>query len=485
MTNHCDLVIFGATGDLALRKLLPALYRSYSEKSLSGDFKIHLTCRSNSQKDSYLTKLKDSLQEHLSENEFCSETWLQFKKRLFPIQLDIENEKHDWQQLEQRLDNRRERIFYLSIAPSLYALCCRQLARFKLINRHSRVVLEKPIGYNQTSAEEINSEVGKYFNEKQIFRIDHYLGKETVQNLMILRFSNLLFENMWDRKSIDHIQISIGETVGLEGRAGFYNDAGAMRDMVQNHLLQLLCLIAMEPPNEFSGDNIRTEKIKVLKALRPVSVDSIRQETIRGQYVSGQLADNLVPGYLEELKKPQSFCETFVAIRTFVDNWRWSGVPFYLRTGKRLKQRCAEISVQFKPVSHQLFSSQAGISQPNRLIIRLQPEERIQLSITSKKLNKAETQLKQELLDLNLNDNSTSLQSDAYKRLLLDVIANDPSLFIHREEIDTAWRWVDPIIEGWRKDNYQPELYRAGSWGPESSDRLLANDGRYWHNPDE
>ncbi|MCW8997334.1 MAG: glucose-6-phosphate dehydrogenase (NADP(+)), partial [Kangiellaceae bacterium] len=296
-----------------------------------------------------------------------------------------------------------------------------------------------------------------------------------------LRFSNLLFENMWDRNSIDHIQISLNETVGLEGRAGFYDDAGALRDMVQNHLLQLLCLVAMEPPNQNNSANIRAEKLKVLRSLRLIAQSEIKQHTIRGQYVTGEAGGKLVPGYLEELDKPESFCETFVAIRAFVDNWRWKDVPFYLRTGKRLKQRVAEIVVQFKPITHSIYSQSAGEPVPNKLVIQLQPEEKIQLYLNSKDLGKSEVKLQPAVLDLNLTGNFKHFHSDAYKRLLLDVINDDASLFIHRDEVKSAWGWIDPIIESWKQENYEPELYRSGSWGPESSNDLLSEDGRKWH----
>jgi len=289
---------------------------------------------------------------------------------------------------------------------------------------------------------------------------------------------------MWDRDSVDHIQISICETVGLEGRAGFYNDAGALRDMVQNHLLQLLCLIAMEPPNSLNGDSIRTEKIKVLKSLQMIRSDQVKQHTVRGQYVTGESENKLVLGYLEELDKPKSFCETFVAIRAFINNWRWSGVPFYLRTGKRLKNQRAEIVIQFKPVSHFIYPTPENKNRPNRLTIRLQPDEKIQLELTSKILGQVDTKLQPVTLDLNLTHGYENYHSDAYKRLLLDVIANDPSLFIHRDEIDSAWAWIDPISSGWEDVNYQPELYRSGSWGPTSADELLQQDGREWINPE-
>jgi len=481
MTNPIDLVIFGATGDLTLRKLLPALYRADRERHLADETQIFLSCRSTAQIDSYLEKAQQALQQYLGDEEFASSLWQKFSQRLHPIQLDLQNHEGDWPNLPEQLNAQRPRVFYLAIAPALFANCCERLAALGLNTPQSRVVLEKPIGYDRDSAEQINAAVAQHFSEQQIYRIDHYLGKETVQNLLVLRFSNRLFENLWDRQSIDHIQISISETVGLEGRAGFYDDAGALRDMVQNHLLQLLCLVAMEPPNQLNSDNIRTEKLKVLQSLRPINRDDVRQHTVRGQYVSGEAQQQLVPGYLEELGRSQSFCETFVALRLFLDNWRWAGVPFYLRTGKRLKKRCAEIVVQFKPVSHAVYPAEAGVMHANQLVIQLQPQERIQLRLTSKYLGESSTRLQPVLLDLNLSGDCHDFHSDAYKRLLLDVFAGDASLFIHRDEIDCAWRFVDPIIQGWREVDYQPELYRSGSWGPDSANKLLAERGHTWH----
>ncbi|TQV88934.1 glucose-6-phosphate dehydrogenase [Aliikangiella coralliicola] len=484
MSEATDLVIFGGTGDLALRKLLPALYRAFVEKNLADNTRIFPSCRSEKQLNDYMATCEGALKKHLNEGEYSEENWASFRQLINPTLLDISDANSGWSDLRNTLSD-AQRIFYMAIAPAFFAKCCEQLSHHEIINENSRVVLEKPIGYDRDSAEKINSQVANYFEESQVFRIDHYLGKETVQNLMVLRFSNLLFENMWDRKSIDHIQISISETVGLEGRAGFYDDAGALRDMVQNHLLQLLCLVAMEPPNELGSQSIRTEKVKVLKALQKIDKDNVREHTIRGQYVTGESQQQLVPGYLEELGKAESFCETFVAIRTFVDNWRWSGVPFYLRTGKRLKQRSAEIVVQFKPVSHPIYKNQSSLVEPNKLTIKLQPDEKIQLELASKQLGQTETKLQPAVLDLNLTQDCENFYSDAYKRLLLDVIANDASLFIHRDEIDNAWAWIDPIIQGWAETDYQPELYRSGSWGPHTADQLLQKDGRHWHNPSQ
>jgi len=297
---------------------------------------------------------------------------------------------------------------------------------------------------------------------------------------MALRFSNSLFEHLWNANNIDHIQISINEQVGLEGRAGFYDKAGAMRDMVQNHLLQLLCLISMDPPAKLDAESIREEKIKVLKALRPIVDELVDENTVRGQYVAGQLNDTAVPGYLEELGNDSSCIETYVAIRAHIDNWRWAKVPFYLRTGKRLKRRSAEIIIQFKEISLNIYDDASGIPLPNQLIIQLQPEERMQLKLMAKDMNTLENKIKPVSLNLNFTDENEGFKSFAYKRLLLDAIAGNPTLFIHRDEVTTAWQWVDPIIESWKKDAHSLHPYQAGSWGPDAADELLAKDGRHW-----
>ena len=484
MANPFDLVLFGGGGDLALRKLIPALYRAHMEGSLAEGCRILPVCRRPEDADQYLTTAKQALKTHLRDGEYSESTWQEFSQLLRAVGLDIATPDEHWDQLADILgtETERARIFYLAIPPAVFGPCCENLSLKGLIHEQSRVVVEKPLGYNAQTSDEINSKIASYFPENNIFRIDHYLGKETVQNLLALRFSNVLFEHLWDAQTIDHIQISISETVGLEGRAGFYDDTGAMRDMVQNHLLQLLCLIAMESPNSMSGKNIRTEKIKVLEALRPLVEGTVDENIVRGQYVAGGLGSELVPGYLEELKAATSTTETFVAIRAHIDNWRWAGVPFYLRTGKRMEKRCAEIVIQYKKVSHRVYDESAGEVIPNRLVIRLQPEESIKLVLMAKKMDSLTMELQPAELNLTLSDTYDSFKSDAYKRLMLDAAANNSALFIHREEVAAAWSWVDPIIEHWRETNSQPELYRAGTWGPQSSNDLLARDGRHWFN---
>lgn len=484
MAESFDIVIFGGNGDLALRKLIPALYRAYREEKLATDTRIIASCRSQQEVDVFFDTAALALQQFLSPEEFSVDAWKHFKGFLNPVILEIAELDDHWQALKMLMDvdPDKVRVFYMAIPPAIFGVTCKNLSEVGLITANSRIVVEKPLGYDAVSADAINTEIARYFEEKNIYRIDHYLGKETVQNLMALRFTNLIFEQLWNANSIDHVQISISETVGLEGRAGFYNDAGAMRDMVQNHLLQLLCLVAMEPPNKVDAKSIQAEKIKVLDALRPIRGEDVAKHTVRGQYVAGSYLGELVPGYLEELKSPESHTETFVALRAYIDNWRWAQVPFYLRTGKRMKARCAEIVIQFKAVPHQVYDQTSGPLEANRLVIRLQPEESIQLTVMSKNLEDMDMNLKPANLNLNFSDAYTKFRSDAYKRLILDAAAANTSLFIHRNEVSAAWGWVDPIIEAWKEAGTTPNLYRAGTWGPTESNELLAEDGRYWFN---
>ena len=485
MLNPFDIIIFGGGGDLALRKLLPAMYRAYQEGNLPQGSRILPTVREQSKCDEYIDTAHKALQEFLSEGEYNAKDWKSFSAFLVPVVSNVTEADDNWDVLKKILDeddSDKSRVFYLSLPPAVYGTCCEILSTKKLITANSRVVVEKPIGYCGESAEVINAKIAQYFDEDQIFRIDHYLGKETVQNLMALRFSNSLFENMWDAKSIDNIQISLSETVGLESRAGFYDKAGALRDMVQNHLLQLLCLVAMESPHKLKANSIRNEKLKVLEALRPLEGSDVDDNIIRGQYVPGDLNGKIVPGYLEELNEGASKTETFVAIRAHIENWRWAGVPFYLRTGKRMAKRCAEIVVEYKKVSHNVYEDSVGNIEPNRLVIRLQPQESIQLTLMSKRLDNLDMQLEPVTMNIELSQAySNGFHSDAYKRLMLDAAANNPSLFIHRDEVRQAWKWIDPIIERWQEKG-KPAPYRAGSWGPEDADELLAENNHVWFN---
>ena len=483
MSTAFDIVIFGGFGDLALRKLLPALYRLEIAQKLVGDSRILLASASAGSEGKDIAAVHEWLKKQLNSNESADSHWPQFSARLHAVRLDVTVNDDRWHALGEVLNAEpaHERIFFLAMPPSLFDETCINLAARELITPKSRVVLEKPLGHDRQSSLEINQVVARYFPESQIFRIDHYLGKETVQNLLALRFANELFEPLWNGQHIDHIQISISEQVGLEGRKTFYDQTGAMRDMVQNHLLQLLCLVAMEPPNKLQADKIRTEKLKVLQALRPLLGHDIPRHVVRGQYVRGVMEGKEIAAYAEDLGH-DSETETFVAIKAHIDNWRWSGVPFYLRTGKRMRQRCAEIVIQFKSLTHNVFDSSVGALHPNRLVIRLQPDEGMQLVMMAKKMNQVELQLQQVPLNLNFHDTFANFSSDAYQRLLLNVIQNDLSLFAHVDESLLAWSWVDPIMASWQRNEPPMQTYEAGTWGPDAAAALMHKDSRAWHN---
>jgi glucose-6-phosphate 1-dehydrogenase len=373
------------------------------------------------------------------------------------------------------------RVFYLSTSPDLFVDLCARLGQYGLNEGKSRVVLEKPIGRSLESANRINDDVGRVFAESQTFRIDHYLGKETVQNLLALRFGNVLFEPLWNSAHIDHVQITVAETLGLGRRAGYYDHAGALRDMVQNHILQLLCMVAMEPPSSLSPDAVRNEKLKVLNALKPIDASNASQLTVRGQYRAGVAEGASVPGYLDELENHQSNTETFVALKAEIANWRWAGVPFYLRTGKRLPDRVSEIVVAFKPVPHSIFDASAGPVVQNRLVLRLQPDEGVKLWLSIKHPGPGGLRLRHVPLDMSFAEAFGVQQPDAYERLLLDVVRGNPTLFMRRDEVEAAWRWADPILAAWAASNESPRPYAAGSWGPSAAVALIERDGRTWH----
>ncbi len=485
MAEAFDFIIFGGGGDLALRKLIPAWYRAFRDGQMPEGSRIFGSVRKEALLNTYREVVREAVKSHLREGEFDETIWNEFEKNVHGVFINITEQDGHWQALADSLKTgNKERIFYLATPPSVFASCCSNLSRVGLITDTSRVVVEKPLGYDEKSAEEINSKIAEYFEEEAIFRIDHYLGKEAVQNLLVLRFTNGIFEHLWDASAIDHVEISIAETVGLETRAGFYDSAGAMRDMVQNHLMQLLCLIAMEPPSKLSADNIRAEKLKVIESLRPLVGDDVVKNTVRGQYVKGEVDGKEVPGYLDELGRASS-TETFVAIRAHIENQRWSGVPFYLRTGKRLKKRFAEIIIQYKSPCRNLYPASAGQMTPNRLVIQLQPDERIQVIITSSNLEKHEVEFNPIVLNLDFADKFTNHFSDAYKRLMLDAADNNPALFIHRAEVAASWAWIDPIMEAWQKPENHPKAYTAGSWGPQEAIDLLGDEGRSWFNAGE
>jgi glucose-6-phosphate 1-dehydrogenase len=387
-----------------------------------------------------------------------------------------------WSELSARVEGREEvvRAFYLAVSPDFFGPICQRIGANGLVTEDARVVIEKPIGKDGTSAKALNEAIGAVFREEQVFRIDHYLGKETVQNLMALRFANALFEPLWNAAHIDHVQITVAESIGVGGRAGYYDTAGAMRDMVQNHILQLLCLVAMEPPESMDADSVRDEKLKVLKALKPMDADSASRLTVRGQYRAGASAGGAVPGYLEELDNSASQTETFVAVKAEIANWRWANVPFYLRTGKRLADRVSEIVVQFRPIPHSIFEAEAGEIVSNRLVMRLQPDEGVRMQIMIKDPGPGGMRLRQVPLDMSFAQAFNVRNPDAYERLIMDVIRGNQTLFMRRDEVDAAWAWVDPILEAWAASREAPKGYTAGTWGPSAAIALIERDGRTW-----
>lgn len=479
--DEFDLIIFGGTGDLTMRKLLPAMYHRDRDGQISRDSRIIAVGRRSLTRDAYLKLAKTSLQENLATGDFVATQWRKFSARIEYIELDVLG-SDQWSELAKTLKGHetRTRIAYLATAPSLFGPIAKGLRENDLITVTSRIVLEKPLGRDSQSASAINDDVGECFNENQIYRIDHYLGKETVQNLLALRFANSLFEPLWRRGAVDHVQITVAEDLGVGGRIDFYDNVGALRDMVQNHLLQLVCLTAMESPSSLHHDAVRDEKIKVLRALRPINADAVRNNTVRGQYRAGAIHGQTVPGYDEELEGKESSTETFVALKIEIDNWRWSNVPFYLRTGKRLKAKHSEIVVQFQDVPHSIFPEQEFNVAPNRLVIRLQPDEGVKLSLMAKEPGPGGFDLRPVSLDLSFEETFGLRYPDAYERLLMEVLRGNPALFMRRDEVDAAWQWVDNIIDGWGETKQKVETYNAGTWGPSASSLIIDRDGRAW-----
>jgi glucose-6-phosphate 1-dehydrogenase len=483
--DEFDLIIFGGTGDLAMRKLLPALYHRDRDGQFTGASRIIALGRSKLSRKQYLADVENALQKNLADGEFGAVHWKTFSARIQYAGIDAAS-PNNWDALVKLLDGKegRIRVAYLATAPSLFGPIAKGLKKNGLVTDNSRIVLEKPLGRDLASASEINDQVGKCFRENQIYRIDHYLGKETVQNLLALRFANSLFEPLWRRGSVDHVQITVAEDLGVGGRIEFYDRVGALRDMVQNHLMQLVCLTAMEAPSSLHHDAVRDEKIKVLRALRPIDADAVRTHTVRGQYTAGAIRNETVSGYDEELGGADSLTETFVALKLEIDNWRWSNVPFYVRTGKRLKAKHSEIMVQFQDVPHSIFPEQKYDVVPNRLTIRLQPDEGVKLSLMAKEPGPGGFDLRPVALDLSFEETFGLRYPDAYERLLMEVLRGSPALFMRRDEVDAAWKFIDSIIDGWEKTNQKIESYVAGSWGPTASSVLLDRDGRAWY-PDE
>jgi glucose-6-phosphate 1-dehydrogenase len=485
-TNHqkidpFDIVLFGATGDLAMRKLMRAMYRRIAAGQIQPGSKIFAVARSDLSTAKYLEHVYEHFKQFLGEKELTPGQWETFGTFVQYVRVNA-TVKEDFERLTKALAGRENmvRVFFLSMAPSLFMATCSNLAAAKLVTPKSRVVLEKPLGQDRASAAEINDLVGAIFSEQQIYRIDHYLGKEAVQNLIALRFGNTLFEPLWRRGRICNVQITVAEQVGVEDRGDFYDQTGALRDMVQSHLLQLLSIIAMEPPVSGDADAVRNEKLKVLHALKPITAADVEQKTVRGQYRAGAIKGKAVPGYLEEKGvPPDSRTETFVALKVEVETWRWAGVPFYLRTGKRLQEGLAEIVVTFDQVPHSIFEANR-LPRQNQLIIQLQPDESIMLCILAKTPGEI-MRLKPVNLSLHFADSFKEKSLDAYERLITDVAKGNLTLFMRRDELDAAWAWIDPIREGWNQSEEPPKQYPAGTWGPAASSALVGRNGFSWH----
>ncbi len=481
-----DIVVFGATGDLSARKLIPALFHRDEAGQIPPEARVIGVSRRRLSTDEFRDLARQWLSEHVSAEERPDGAVDRFVNRLSYVPVDAAGSE-GWSELSTALGNRTDRIrvFYLAVGPDLFGPICERLGRHRLATANSRVVVEKPIGKSLASATAVNDAIGAVFPEERVYRIDHYLGKETVQNLMALRFANALFEPLWNAAHIDHVQITVAETLGVEGRAGYYDTAGALRDMVQNHMLQLLCLVAMEPPTSLGADQVRDEKLKVLKTLVPITPESAGESTVRGQYRAGASAGGPVKGYLDELGQPASRTETFVALRAEIANWRWAGVPFYLRSGKRLASRVSEIVVAFRPIPHSVFDRGAGPITPNRLVIRLQPDEGVRLLLMIKDPGPGGMRLQHVPLDMSFASVFNVRNPDAYERLLMDVVRGNQTLFMRRDEVEAAWTWVDPILDAWAGSSEPPKPYTSGTWGPSAAIALIERHGRTWYEDDD
>ena len=481
-TPDIDLALFGALGDLALRKLFPALYQLDRAGLLPDDTRVLALARESGDPAVHLATVAEHLRRHVAERDLDEAVLQRLLARLDYLSMDF-RQREDFAALADLAGQAERIVAFFATPASVYGAICAGLAEAGLAER-TRVVLEKPIGHDLESSREVNDAVARFFPEDRTYRIDHYLGKDTVQNLIALRFANSLFETQWNQNHISHVEITVAETVGIEGRWGYFDQAGQLRDMIQNHLLQLLCLIAMDPPSDLSADSIRDEKVKVLKALAPIAPEQLGQQLVRGQYVGGSILGRHVPGYLEEENSnTQSDTETFVALRAEICNWRWAGVPFYLRTGKRMPQKLSQIVIHFKAPPHYIFAPEQRQLIGNKLIIRLQPQEGISLLVMTKDqgLDKG-MQLRSGPLQLNFSETYKSPRiPDAYERLLLEVMKGNQNLFVRKDEIEYAWKWCDQLIDGWQRVGAPPKPYAAGSWGPAASIALISRDGRSWY----
>ena len=476
-----DLVVFGGTGDLAYRKLFPALIHRDKDDQFNEPTRIIGVSRRHIERDAYRAAVRDALLKFGGADDPSAPYVDRFLNRIVYASVDVTGDE-GWETLKALLGpDERVRAFYMATSPDLFGPIAGRLGANGLVTRRSRIIVEKPIGRDSASAAAINDEIGSVFPEQRIFRIDHYLGKETVQNLMALRFANALFEPLWNNAHIDHVQITVAETLGVEGRGAYYDASGALRDMVQNHMLQLLCLVAMEPPASLEADALRDEKLKVLKSLAKIDASNASVLTVRGQYRGGFADGATASSYLQDIGKEESDTETFVALKVGVANWRWAGVPFYLRTGKRLPQRFSEIEIGFRRVPHAIFESGVGGIPANRLIIRVQPNEGIKLWLMIKEPGPGGMRLQQLPLDMSFEEAFSGPSADAYERLLMDVVRGNAALFMRRDEVEAAWAFIDPIREAWGQSREALRPYTAGTWGPAAAIALIERDGRTWN----
>ena len=468
-----NIIVFGGDGDLAFRKIYPALFHRDQDGQFLCPYNIVSITRRDPNELNFNSQLVHFLNES-KEKETSTQDIHTFAEKVKLIQI-VDASPENFSELVDYLHDFSEyqNIYYFSTPSTAFGPIAKTLKKVGLIRESSKVVLEKPLGYSLESSYEINKEITQAFDDHQIYRIDHYLGKETVQNLMVLRFANNLFERAWDSEHIDNIQITVAETLGVEKRAAYYDNSGALLDMVQNHLLQLLCLVAMEPPHELGADEVRIEKLKVLRALRPITRKTVQQDTVKGQYTRGKIQEEEVQSYLEDIEKFGSKTETFVAIKTYIDNWRWKDVPFYLRTGKRMVKKYSEIVINFKEVRHNIFPSKEKLNN-NKLIIRLQPEERIELIQMTKIPGPGGYRYKPIALKLDYIDSFKERFPEAYERLIIDVIRGNQTLFMSQDELQVAWTWIESITSNWKATNQPNILYEAGTWGP--GDDVLDDD---------
>ena len=483
------LVLFGGGGDLAMRMLLPSLYFLEHDRLLPDGLKIIGAARSDDSRDAYVAKVREAVQARAAADKaWDADAWSRLEARLDYLAVDATN-ADSLKPLKDKVGDDGATSF-LAVSPSLYARIVTAMKAAGLAGPKDRVVLEKPVGRDLDSFRAIDDAVADAFDERQVFRIDHYLGKETVQNLIALRFGNTIFEPLWNNLTIDHVQITVGETVGVGDRWPYYDEYGALRDMLQNHMLQLLCLVAMEPPSDLDPDSVRNEKVKVLRSLRAVTPEEVERVTVRGQYEAGEVEGQTVESYEAE-RGQASDTETFVAIRADIDNWRWAGVPFFMRTGKRLAEKRTEIVIQFKPVPHSIFDrGDRGELSDNRLVIELQPEEDISLTVMNKRPG-LDQRMQLQPIKMSLSwgvggvGDTPPRRRIAYERLLLDALNGDSTLFVRRDEAEKAWEWVDGVSQAWADGHVKPQPYRAGTWGPEAADLLLSRTGRKWNTRDE